>query len=205
MVAVESKTKKEKTQVVPDYLIYEMLDGIPVYYHGYKDVLNGTKNLEEIMAYGDYQAILLTFIRDYLIALLGKEFFIIQGETGVHTEHRSNPSLDLCVFARREISLKKAKNKYFTIPPSVVIEVDTKADVQAFESVKGNNYYIAKTKKLLEFGVREVIWIFTSDKKVTVARPGKPWLTVDWTDEIKIMGHQFSIKKIIEDSEVEES
>lgn len=200
MVASKSKSKKEKKAVIPAYLIYEMLDGIPVYYRGYKDVLNKTKTLEEIMAYGELQAILLTFIREYLAKLLGKEYFIIQGETGVHMEHLSNPSLDLCVFLRSDISYKEAQNKYFSKVPILVVEVDTKADVTTFETSKGN-YYIAKTKRLLEFGVESVIWVFTEDQKITVARPNQPWLTVDWKDTIEVMGHSFSLQQIIDASE----
>jgi len=206
MVAVEgkattiSKEKKEKGKI-PSYLIYETLDGIPVYYKGYREVLGKTKTFEEIMAYGDLQAIFLTYIRNYLQSALGKEYFIIQGETGVHVEHKTNPSLDLCIFLARQISLKNAANKYFEIAPQAVIEVDTKADVQFFEQESGSNYFIKKTKKLLEFGVKEVVWFFTQDEKIMVAHPNQPWLTVDWKDEIEVMGHRFSIEKVIQESE----
>ena len=35
-----------KTQEIPSYLIYEMDDGKPIYYKGYKEVLAGTKDFD---------------------------------------------------------------------------------------------------------------------------------------------------------------
>ena len=49
MEAVTEKKKKKKAEKIPDYLIKEVMDGIPFYYKGYKDVLNKTKTKEEIM------------------------------------------------------------------------------------------------------------------------------------------------------------
>jgi len=203
MVAAKTDKRKNKKQVVPDYLIYEKLDGTPVYYRGYKNVLQGKQTPAEIMGYGYLQALLLTYIKDYLQPIIGKEMLIIQGETGLHVGHKSNPSLDLCIYPKKEVSIKKATNTYLDIAPTVVVEVDTKADVIAFEEMKGNNYFLTKTQNLLDFGTKEMIWIFTKDQKVMVARPNQPWLTVDWKDEIEILGHRCSIHQIIKASEPE--
>ena len=206
MIAVEEKKEVKKARKlkaekeIPSYLIYEWLDGVPVYYKGYRDVLNKTKKFEEIMAYGDLQAILLTYIRKYLESALSNKYFLIQGETGVHIEHKTNPSLDLCIFLSKQISIKKAANKYFEIAPLVVIEVDTKADMTAFEEQAQGNYFMIKTQKLLDFGVETMVWVFTNIEKVTIARPNQPWLIVDWKDEIEILGHRFSINQVIESS-----
>jgi Uma2 family endonuclease len=195
--------RKNKQEEIPAYLVYETLDDIPVYYRGYKEVLDKTKTFEEIMAYGELQALLLTLIKDYLQPFFGKQYWLLQGEIGLHVSHGTNPSLDLSIYPKEVLSLKKAPNKYISIPPKVVIEVDTKADVLTFESQEKGNYYLLKTQKLLDFGVEEVVWFFTNINKVTVARPNQPWLTVDWKDEIEVMGHKFSIQQVIEESEKE--
>lgn len=195
--------KKKKSENVPDCLVYEELDGMKVYYRGYKDVLAGKLMPEEIRGYGDVQILLLTIIRDYLQTLFGKNYWLLQGEMGLHISHKTNPSLDLSIYPKKDLSLKTAENKYLKIPPKIVIEVDTKADVASFEGVKGNNYYILKTKKLLEFGVESVIWFFTQDKKVMIATSNAAWQTKDWTDEIEVLGHRFSLTQIIEESEKE--
>ena len=39
----------EATQTIPDVLVYEMINGQPAYYKHYRDYLEGTKSLEEIM------------------------------------------------------------------------------------------------------------------------------------------------------------
>lgn len=194
------KRKKEVEEVIPAYLIYETLDGIPVYYKGYREVLGKTKTFEEIMAYGDLQWYFINLLKDYFQPLLGKEYWVWSGEGGLHTRHNSNPLLDFIIIPKRDFSYKKAKNKYLDKPPLVVIEVDTKADFEALPLPPGD-YYMTKTKLLLDFGVKEVVWVFTGVEKVMVAHPNKPWLTVDWKDEIEVMGHRFSIEKIIEESE----
>lgn len=204
MVAVRTDKQKSKKPVVPDYLIYEELEGVPVYYRGYQNVLQGKQTPDEIMGYGYLQALLLTYLKDYLQPIIGKEMLIIQGETGLHVGHKSNPSLDLCIYPKADISIQKATKTYLDIAPTVVVEVDTKADVTAFEQIKGTNYFLTKTQKLLDFGTKEMIWIFTKDQKVMVARPNQPWLTVGWKDEIEILGHRFSINQIIKESESEQ-
>lgn len=40
-------------------LIYEMVDNQPIYYRGYKDVLNGVKDVEDIMGSSLLQAVLI--------------------------------------------------------------------------------------------------------------------------------------------------
>jgi len=188
---------KKKPAEIPEYLIYEWLDGIPVYYRGYKKVLSGDQKFEEIMAYGNLQWLLLTILKDYLQPFLGKNFILMSGEGGLHVKYKSNPSLDFAIVSRKGVSLKNAQNKYLTNPPEVVIEVDTKADFESLPLSVGG-YYLSKTQALLDFGVKEVIWVYTEPQKVVVARPNQPWETVNWADEIEILGHRFSIQKAID-------
>ena len=44
---------------VPDALIYEIMDGKPIYRKGYREVLSGKKTIEEIMGLAPYSLLLL--------------------------------------------------------------------------------------------------------------------------------------------------
>lgn len=198
------RTSRRKTVDVPSYLFYETLGGVTVLYKGWQNVLAKNQKLEELIACGYLQALLLTMIKDYLQPLFGKKNWIIQGELGLHAAHKTNPSLDLCIFPKAALSFSEATNKYTTIPPKIVIEVDSKADIGAFEENEKGNYYLLKTQHLLDFGAEQVIWIYTEFKKVFIARPNQPWLTVNWTDEIEIMGHRFTIQNMIDSFESDE-
>ncbi len=43
-------TSRARAKAIPDYLIYEMDDGKPIYYHGYQDVLSGKKDEDWIIS-----------------------------------------------------------------------------------------------------------------------------------------------------------
>ncbi len=51
MKAMETVVK-EKNQKLLEVLTYEVVDGRPIYYRGYKDALEGKKQPEEVMASG---------------------------------------------------------------------------------------------------------------------------------------------------------
>lgn len=200
MVAIKDKTtakEKKQKKETPSYLIYEWLNGVPVYYRDFKKVLSGELKFEEIMAYGSLKWLLITILKDYLQPFLGKNFILMSGEGGLHVGHKSNPSLDFAIVSRKGLSFKNTQNKYLSYPPEVVIEVDTKADFESLPITSGS-YYMSKTQMLIDFGVKEVVWIYTKPQKVVVARPNQPWITVNWVDEIEILGHSFSIQKVID-------
>ncbi len=188
----------EQQPTVPDYLVYEELNGIPVYYRGYKEVMNQTKTLNDIMAYGELQSYLLNILNYFLLRHLDKTYLPLVGETGLHLGHKTNLSLDLCIYLRQEFSFEKLQNKYKNTPPKVVIEVDTKADPAIFDF---SSYYPAKTQALLDFGVEQVVWIYTDTKKVMLAQQEGAWLTVNWTDEVTILGHTFTVQQVIDEAE----
>lgn len=198
-ISAAAVDKKETVATdIPDYLIYETIDGRPIYYRGYREVLNNTKKLQDIMGYGELQLYLLSYLSEYFIKKLGDKFRILPGESGLHLKKNNNLSLDLTIMDKDAVKLKDLKNKYSQRPPRIVIEVDTKADG---EINRKYNYFNKKTIKLLEFGVEKVVWIFTETEQVMVAENNKPWLTVNWTDEIEVLGHSFTIQQVIEEAE----
>ena len=189
---------KQEIPAIPKHLVYEELDGIPVYYSGYKEVLNKTKTLEDIMGYGGLQWFIINVLGDFLKEKLGKQFRMLSGKGGLHLGYQKNLSVDLGIYAKKDLKLKDLINKYLTIPPKIVIEIDTKADPEIF---KHSNYYTPKTQRLLDFGVEQVVWLFTDSEKVTLASNNAPWITVNWSDQISVLGQQFTIEKVLNDAD----
>ncbi len=54
------RTTRLSTRNIPPALIYEMWQGKPVYYRGYRDVLAGKKTIEEVMSCSDLQGVLVS-------------------------------------------------------------------------------------------------------------------------------------------------
>ena len=61
MIGAEKKWAR-KQRKVPEYLVYEIMDGKSIYYRGYKSVSNKTKTFEDIMGSSALQGIIAAFI-----------------------------------------------------------------------------------------------------------------------------------------------
>ncbi len=192
--------KEHKRRGIPRELIYEMRHGKPIYYRDYDKVLSGEKTLEEVMGSSYLHAIILYAIVKYLIRKLGDEFLVLTGEMGFGFAPRSWYNLDIAVYKKGDV--KEIEDRYAKIPPRLVIEIDTKADLRKFKNPQ--DYFHRKTQDLLDSGVQKVIWIFTKDKKVWVAEPQKPWLIVDWNSDIELIENvSFSLKELLEEEGIE--
>ena len=85
------------------------------------------------------------------------------------------------------------------MPPEVVIEVDTKADL----SELGSEYYLLKTERLLDSGIKKVIWIFTDVKKVQIAQKGEPWIIVDFDYKFEIIDNiKINLAKLLQEDDL---
>ncbi|MDX2305583.1 MAG: Uma2 family endonuclease [Microscillaceae bacterium] len=202
LTVTPQKTNTDLLQI-PDMLqgiVYEILDGKPIFYKGYQDVLSGKKNLEEIMGTSGLQSLIISCIVGFLHKSFPKEFVFLTNELGLHLDKNDNHSLDIAVY-KKEL-LKKVNNKYVEIPPHLVFEVDTKADLSTFEHPM--DYLHIKTKKLLDFGVQEVIWVFSKSKMVVVAKPEADWLIKQWDQSFKILeSYDFNLKTLLDEEEIE--
>ncbi len=175
-------TARTRVKVIPDYLIYEMDDGKPIYYRGYQDVLDGKKEVEEIMADGNIQAWLKGQIITLLNNILSDIYIATVGGQGLSLAKKSWRAADVAIFKTENFLFT---NEYSKLPPEIVIEIDTKAHFEiAFTTT---SYYNRKTQQLLDFGVQKVIWIFTGDEKIMVAEKGKDWITSDWNKTVEVM------------------
>lgn len=176
---------RKKLQTIPDHLIYEMDEGKPIYYRGYKEVLKGTKTLEEIMGSSILQSMLIEIVKDYIKLKLGKKYVILSNELGLLFSKKSWRLADIAIFDKKVLLEAGIKDEYTKIPPKIVIEVDTKAH---FENASDADYYFQhKTDQLLNFGVERVIWIYTRTEKFMIAEKDKRWETANWTEDLEIM------------------
>ncbi len=200
-VKEQKQTPKRKRRKVPRELVYEMRHGSPIYYRDYDLVLSGEKSLEEVMGSSGLQSYLITLILTLLYGKLKKLGYTVLGnEVGYKFAPRSWYNLDIAIWEKEKVKPYLKKDAYVEVPPKVVIEVDTKADLKKFTTPM--DYFHRKTKDLLESGTERVIWIFTKEKKVWIAEKGKPWLIVDWDYKIPILeGITINLKELAEEEE----
>ncbi|MCB0551836.1 MAG: Uma2 family endonuclease [Phaeodactylibacter sp.] len=187
-------------KTIPEVLIYEMVDGKPIYYKGYKDYLSGDKQIDELMGSSYLQALIGTQLIILLSRLLDlKKYQLISNEVGLKFGKRSWRAADLAIYEKETLKNIPKVNKYLEVPPEVVIEIDTKADLEEIQNPLG--YYHEKTDQLLDFGVDKVIWIFTDTQKVMIAKQGENWQITDWDKDIQVMpGIEVNIVRIIDES-----
>jgi Uma2 family endonuclease len=190
--------KIRRSRKIPSYLVYETINNKPYYYQGYEKVMSGAKKMEEIMGYSSLQSILLNIISTFLYEASQKQLRAVAGEIGLHIATGENPSIDMAVFRKGQLKKEDLIVKYFNIPPAAIIEVDTKATLDSTEIF---DYYLIKTQKLLDFGVEEVIWFFTNAKKVLIAKQNQNWITLNWSDDIEILGYPLNFEALYEKEE----
>ena len=178
-------------QKIPDYLIYEIIDGKPIYYKGYRDVLTGKKTNTEIMGASGLQSIIVYYLTGMISRFIDEDrYTVLVSEPGVHINHRDNVSNDIAIFDQAVLPGSKISKKYVDVPPKIAIEVDIDADV---ESMTETGYIYKKTRKLLDFGVETVFWVLTEAQAVIVANKDRIE-TVDWNRDIMLMdGQPFNI------------
>ena len=174
-----SRPRKEKK--VPQHLIYEIMDGKPLYRRGYRDVLRKLKKTEDIMGASSQQGAVIGYLLRILFANFDDENFeILTNETGIHLDKNNNLSGDILIFSP---PLEKLTVHYVNTPPLVNVEVDVSIDLEDLEELE---YIRLKTQKLLNFGVARVIWIMTFSKTVIVATPNADWQWMDWSKDVEI-------------------
>lgn len=195
-MTIATKIPPKRSRAIPKSLIYEVIDGVNYYYKGYKDVIKNDLEPESVMGYGLFQWMIIKFIIKYFDANLSNNYIALGGEGGFHLSHKQNLSLDIIILDKKDIDFNNLQNKYLDVAPKVVIEVDTKAQMP--NDITFDYYFQNKTQKMLDAGVSQVVWIFTNIKKILVAEPNKPWLIVNWVDEIEILGNKLILTELLE-------
>ena len=178
--------KLEKETHIPKELIYEMRQGIPIYYRHYKQIAAGQMDLEEVMGSSYLQALIVRMMVGLLFQKLDfHKYEILFNESGFMLDAKNWRNLDIAIYAKAELKKEPLYEKYVKTPPQIVIEIDTKADLTQFDSPI--TYFVQKTEDLLNAGVRKIIWIFTKEKKVLIAEKDKKWIICGWNDKIEII------------------
>jgi Putative restriction endonuclease len=191
---IEEKTLVTPQVVIPEALIYEVVKGKPIYYKGYKHYLNGTKTIEELKIDSTLQAWLKSrltiLLGNYLIA---NGYDITTGEQGFILPSGDKRGADIAIFKEGSFVIDE---HYSRNTPEVILEIDVSANM---DNETEFDYIAQKTTDYHEFGVQNVIWIFTKTKKVMVAEKGETWLTKDWTKDVQVMeGLTLNLSKMIE-------
>lgn len=172
-------------QNIPHTLIYEMVAGKPIYYRGYKDVLKGKKQIDELMGSSYLQSLIITRLVYFLMSNLGSEYVVLTNEIGLQFKDKGWRAADIAIVEKEKLKGIEKSNKYLGIPPKVVIEIDTKAELEEVQDSFG--YFHKKTDQLLEFGVEKVIWIFTDSEKIMISEKNKAWQILNWSREISLI------------------
>ncbi len=176
---------KEK-QEIPSYLMRDMIDGVPYYYKGYRDVLNKTKTIHDIMPCSTLQAEIIMYLNILLIQAINlSKFRIYTGESGNHLAKNVNYGLDLAIYDKAILTPEKINKHYANVPPELVVEVDIKVELDDLNEI---DFINKKTQSLLDYGTKKVIWVISESQKVLIAESGgeKDWLLRDWNKDFEI-------------------
>ncbi len=205
---MQAAGKKKEAQAgyeeVPEGLIYEVLDGKPIYYKGYREVLAENKTLEEIMGSSGLQSVII----EYLLRVCYKVFDasayrVLTNEIGSHIDKRNNLSNDIAIFDKKVLPAEKVTRRYPDVPARIVFEIDLDGEVGAGETFTEHEYIHTKVQRMLDFGVEKVFWITSKTRKVLVAKPGENWQIIDWDRDIELLdGHSFNIGKYLKEEDI---
>jgi len=186
------------TKQIPKILIYEEFDGHPVYRKGYKDFALGLKTIEEInTGTSALQYFITGCIIRYLNRNLPEKYFAGSSELGLHLTKNTNFSADIAIFREGMLQVGFHSTQYVTIPPSVIIEVDIKADESDYFQNE-EEYFHKKTERLLQWGVERVIWVFSASRRVLIADNPQKWSFVSWDLPIPVIdNYEINIWKLM--------
>ncbi len=165
---------------IPKSLIHEEINGKPIYKKGYKDFLLGLKKIEEInMGSSKLQAAILSILQEFLVLKgIASKYRILNSEVGLHLATGTNFSSDFAIYLKSTLDLNKDPFNYSDIPPEIALEVDL--DIEIENQSPYNKYVTIKTERLLEWGVKKVIWVFTSNQQILIADNLKRWEYISW-------------------------
>ncbi|MGD1891289.1 MAG: hypothetical protein ACFB15_11935 [Cyclobacteriaceae bacterium] len=110
----------EKTPVkVPEKLIYEVLDGQPIPYQGFQEVMAGNKKLEDIMGSSGLQSFIVTnvLVRFLMKHLPEDEYDILSNEAGLHLSKKNNLATDIGIYPSGKLAPDQLTDNYLNVPP----------------------------------------------------------------------------------------
>jgi Uma2 family endonuclease len=184
MGLVADRKKVVRKRKIPDAFIYEIMDGKPLYYKGYKEAIRTKQNAESVMGSSSLQALIIEYLLSILFSVTDRsKYRIFSSEAGIHVDHGNNLGGDILVYNKKLLPASKISKHYADVPAELQIEVDIQAEL---EDMTETGYIKRKTDILLEFGTKKIIWIFTATQQVMVAEKNKDWLWINWNKPVQL-------------------
>ena len=177
----EVKDRDDKKEKLLKLLTYEVVNGKPIYYRGYRDVLAGKKTPEEVMGASFLHGRLVILLGSFLRERLKGKYVVSGGELGYFVGEGWR-NLDVAVFRYEDVKDKLESEGYIDVAPVLAFEINVRAEVES-----EMEYVLKKSEDLLKSGVGKVVWIFTRPKKVMVFEKGKKGVILDWEDSIPLI------------------
>ncbi|HRI61618.1 MAG TPA: hypothetical protein PK228_17890 [Saprospiraceae bacterium] len=200
----KASAAKAKPRRVPDFLVRESFSGMRYFYPEFRAVWNKTKTLDDVMADSTLQWILKEQIGDLVKALLdASKYRLGRGEVGIHLGPNENMGLDIAIFDRQLLTAEKKGMKYADVPPLAVVEIDVAVELPERNANLFEEYVLTKIQRLLDFGVRRVVWIFSKSKRIFIAEAGRDWYFVSWDKDVELLpGISFNVQKILKSEDL---
>ena len=107
MALTLERKKSSHRKKIPDSFIYEIMDGKPLYYKGYKQAIKNNLNAESIMGASTLQAFIVAWLVKLLHQVIGNEYMVFTGEPGLHINHKNNLGGDILVYDERNFPYSK--------------------------------------------------------------------------------------------------
>jgi hypothetical protein len=189
------------TATIPASLIFEELDGRPLYRKGYKKVLENNLSPEEVMGCSFLQGLIVRIISTYFAQMLQRNgYWVLTNEPGLHVSHGNNLTNDVAVFDKALIKNVFSKN-YPDVPPKIAIEVDVKIEAGQFPSPE--DYFFRKSEKMIGFGTERVIWVLTESRKIMVMDGSRKWTVYEWDEMVPVFDqYQFCLNDLLKEEGV---
>lgn len=127
--------------------MYELVDGKPIYYKGYQEVVNGKKSMEDIMGSGFLQSLIINRLLRLLLTCLPEVYEVLTNEIGIQLTQKHWRAADIAIYHKDRLRGIPLQNKYLDIPPQIIFEIDTKADIDQWTTPL--DYYYVKTDQCL--------------------------------------------------------
>ncbi|MBO0937658.1 Uma2 family endonuclease [Fibrella sp. HMF5335] len=190
-----------QTSAIPAQLVREVLNGRPLYYKGYREVLAGRVKPEDIMGSSDLQSFIVMAIAATIWNRIDrKKYKVASSEAGLHINLRNNFSADIAIFDKA--TLPALKGKYFDVPPKVMVEVDIRIDWDG-GAANDVNYILEKSQALFDFGVERVLWVLTASRKVVIMEAGKDSIITNWSNDVPVLDDcVLNIKNLLDEEEI---
>jgi hypothetical protein len=184
------------TETIPASLIFEELDGRPLYRKGYKEVMEHNLSPEEIMGSSFIQALIASIVGSFIKEVLkDKPYWVVSNEAGLHISRGNNLANDIAVFDKASIKDVFSRN-YADVAPKIAIEVDIKIEADQFPSP--TEYIRRKSEKMIEFGTERIIWILTADRQIMVTDGSGEWTAYEWDKTIPVFDdYQFCLNDLL--------